>query len=349
MWIANGGLRMMKRVWHSTFHVPHSTLYLLVAVVATAGCEKWPWETKPASSPQKADASSQSPASQSPASVFVPDQEVVAKVNQAQISTTDVELATLELKRLVQAYQQNWQPLPAEDIPDKLDLYDVMNSLVDSELKTQDLRARGLSAEAKRRLAYVQRDFYAREWERWQRERALPAEEAIHQFYEQNKAGFTDPERIRVRQVVTGTLAEAEAARSQAIQGAVFAQVARERSIGAGKEQGGDVGWHLRAVDKERLRLLGKAPTEQVFFPQLEPVAFALEVSQVSQPVKGPDGHYYVIQLEERKSAKQQTELEVHDAIKELLTMQNLQRQLEQLRKNTPVNRFPEHLKDVKQ
>jgi len=35
--------------------------------------------------------------------------------------------------------------------------------------------------------------------------------------------------------------------------------------------------------------------------------------------------------LEERRPARQQTELEVHDAIRELLTIQNMQRQLDQL------------------
>ena len=324
-----------------------SLVSLAVLVVVTTGCERWPWETKPTSGQQQASPSSPSPAS--PAPLFVPDQNVVAKVNQVPISTTDVELATLELKRLIQAYQQTWEPLPAEDVPDRLDLSDVVNNVVDAELKAQDLQSRGVTTEAKRRLAYVQRSVYAQEWDRWQRERAAPTEEETHQFYEQNKSGFTEPERLRARQVVTATLAEAEAVRSQAIQGVPFAQVAREKSVGAGKDEGGDIGWHLRAVDRERLQLMGASPTEQTFFPQLEPVAFALEVNQVSQPVKGPDGRYYIVQLEERKPAKQQTELEVHDAIKEFLTAQKLQRQLDQLRQKAQVNRFTDRLKNVKQ
>ncbi|MBI4322858.1 MAG: peptidyl-prolyl cis-trans isomerase [Candidatus Omnitrophica bacterium] len=318
-----------------------------IAALALAGCERFPWESGGGSSAKPA---ASAPESAGPPPVpFVPEQETVAKVNQTPVSTTDVELALSELKRLMQAYQQTWEPLPVDDTPDRLDLPDVVNNLVDSELRTQDLLARGLSADAKRRWTYVQRSFYSQEWDRWQRERALPADEEVHQFYEQNKAGFSEPERIRASQVVMDTLAEAEAVRSQAVQGAVFSQLARERSVGAGKEQGGDIGWHLRAVDKERLRLMGQPSPEQVFFPQLEPVAFALEVNQVSQPVKGPDGRYYVIQLQERKSARQQTELEVRDAIKELLTLQQVQRQLEQLRQKAQVERFGERLNAVKQ
>jgi parvulin-like peptidyl-prolyl isomerase len=326
-------------------------LLTIVAVGLGVGCERWPWE----SATEPVQPAGGSPPSQTASPVAghlnIPEQERLALVNQTPLSTTDVELATLELKRLVQAYNQTWQPLPAQETADALDLHDILTNLMDTELKAQDARSRGLDrrTEIQRRLAYLLRGFYAQEWDRWQRDRAVPTEEAIHQFYEQNRLGFVDPERIHLRQIVTETLADAEAARAQAIQGAVFAQLARERSVGAGKEEGGDVGWHLRAIDHERLRLIGASPTEQVVFPQLEQVAFALESGQVSQPVKGPDGRYYVVQLEERKPAKQQTELEVHDAIKELLTIQNVQKQLEQLRAKAKVESFPERLTNVQQ
>jgi len=337
-----------------------AALVITLVILVGAGCERWPWESSTDSSTGSAPATSQhSPTSAAtsssplqPAGAVVPDHERVALVNQAAISTTDVELATLELKRFVQASGQSWSPLPAQDLPDQLDLGDVARNLEESELKAQDARARGLDrkTETHRRFAYLERGFYAQEWDRWQREQAAPTEEAIHQFYEQNKTGFLDPERIRVRQIVTETREQAEAIRSRVVQGEGFAQLAREVSVGAGKEQGGDIGWHLRAIDKERLRLIGAAPTEEIFFPQLEPVAFALEEQgQASQPVKGPDGRFYVVQLEERKPARQQTELEVHDTIKELLTLQGMQQQLDGLRAKAKVEQFPERLSEVQQ
>lgn len=342
------------RVWHRVSWDPHSllTYSLLTSVVLlSVGCDQLPWESKPktpqaSTNPPGGHAAPQ-PAGRPP----VPSQEQVAVVNQATLSTTDVELAVLELKRFIEGSQRAWEPLQAADLPNALDLHDILNEVVDSELKAQDAEARGLTrqSETQRRMAYLQRGFYAQEWDRWQRERATPKEEEIQQFYEQNKAGFVDPERIRVRQIVAMTLAEAEALRAQAVQGVVFAQLAQEQSVGAGKEQGGEIGWHLRAIDQERLRLMGAAPTEAVFFPQLESVVFSMEINQVSQPVKGPDGRYYVVLLEERKAAKQQTELEMHDAIKQLLTIQNVQRQLEQLHKQAKVERFPERLSEVQQ
>lgn len=326
---------------------------MVVIGLVSTGCNRWPWEPasdsgQPQASPATAKTSASSPASAAP---FVPDQDVVAKVNSTLLSTTDVELATLELKRLVQAYQQQWEPLSTQEIPDKLDLQDVVNSLIDSELKAQDARARGLDmkSETKRRFGYIQRSFYSQEWDRWQRERGVPTEEKIHQFYEQNKLGFVEPERIRVRQIVTETLSEAEAVRAKTVQGSDFAQLARDFSIGAGRDQGGDVGWHVREVHMRLLTATGRLKGEKTFFEQLEPVAFALESGQVSMPVKGPDSKYYVVKLEERVPQKQRTELEVRDDIKELLTLQNMQQQLEQLRQKAKSERFPEHLGNVKQ
>ncbi len=318
----------------------------LVAVLLASGCER-----KPSTPPAGGAATPSAGNAVTTTQPFVPTQEVVAKVNQATISTTDVTLGVQELKRLMELMQQRWQPLPAQDLPDALDLYDVMNNLVDAEVKATEARRLGLDRqrEVQERFAYLQRNFYAQEWDRWQRERGASSDEAVHQFYEQHQTGFMEPERIRARQLVTETLADAEAARAKAVQSEPFDQLARTLSVGAGKEQGGDIGWHLRAVDHERLRLIGKATTESVFFPQLESVAFALEVGQVSQPVKGPDGRYYLVQLQERVAARQQTEIEVHDAIKELLTMQNLAQQVEQLRAKAQIQRFPEHLEGVKQ
>lgn len=318
-----------------------------VLLLGATGC---PAPTAPPEPSASETASSSAGSSVKP---VVPESERVADVNQVAISTTDMELAVLELKRLVQAYQQTWQTLPAHETPNALDLHDLMLNLVDTELKAQDARARGLDrrTDVQRRFAYVQRGFFAQEWDRWQQERSTPTQEELHQFYEQNKAGFVEPERIKVRQLVTATLAEAETLRAQAVQGAVFAQLAREQSVGAGNEQGGDVGWYLRAIDAERLRLLGEPVEANVFFPQLEPVAFSLELHQVSQPVKGPDGTFYVVLVEERTPSRQKTELDVHDAIKGLLTMQKLQEAVAQLREQAKAQTktFPERLPSVAQ
>ena len=89
--------------------------------------------------------------------------------------------------------------------------------------------------------------------------------------------------------------------------------------------------------------------TENVFFPQLEPVAFALEKDQISQPVKGPDGRYYIVQLVDRKQARQRTEVEVHDDIKASLTIQKMQKQVEDLKKKADIKETADRLSAVEQ
>lgn len=319
------------------------SVWLLAIVVLTSGCEGFNKPSEPATTADNPTTPS----------LLVPEQERIAMIDHVALSTTDVELAVQEVKRFVAAAQQTWQPLPATDDPNALDLADVMNNLIDAELKAQDAKARGLDrrTDVQRRLAYLQRGFFAQEWDRWQQERAIPSDEEAHQFYEQNKAGFVEAERIKVRQLVTESLAEAETLRTQAVQGAVFAQLAREHSLGAGKEQGGDVGWFLRAIDAERMRLLGEPMDANVFFPQLEPVAFSLELNQISQPVKGPDGNFYVVIVEERRASRQKAELEVRDAIKGLLTLQKMQAALDALRRDaaSKLQTFPERLSTVQQ
>lgn len=313
----------------------------------SAGCDwHWPWESKSAPVAQH---TAPPPAPRS--DPLVPEPKRMAMVNQEAIALDDVETSVRELKQLARAYGQEWKPLPAQDDPNALDLHDVVTNLILLEVKAQDAKARHLETnpDVQRRWAYLQRNFLAQEWDRVQREGAAPTEEEIHKFYEDYKLGFLDPERVQVRQIVTATLAEAEALRARAVQGAVFQQLAAEASLGEGKEKGGDVGWFLRQPDKDRLTAMGMNPTENAFFPQLEPVAFALEKDQISQPVKGPEAHYYIVQLVERKPGRQRTELEVHDGIKETLILQKMQKQVEDLRKKATIKEFPERLSTVEQ
>ena len=342
--------------WKYTHRAARWFVSLAAVALLSGGCERWPWESKSEPVKNQAQPMPVKPISQLPpspsADAVAASQDVVAKVNQGSVSTTDVELATVELRRYVQASGQEWKPLSAQEMPEALDLTDLVNNLVDSELKAQEAKARGLDLKPdfKRQLAYLQRNFYAQEWDRWQRGHALPSEEDIHQFYEQNKAGFQDPERLRVRMIVTLTLSEAEALRATAVQGEDFAQLAREHSVGPGKEQGGEAGWYVREVHRRLLVSIGQLKDEKTFFDQLEPVVFSMqEVGQVSMPVKGPDGRYYIVKLEERKPARQRTELEVHDAIQEGLMVQRIQKELDQLRANARIEQFPERLKDVSQ
>ncbi len=325
-------------------------LFLAIAMSVTgAGCKfRLPWESQETPAPQAAAATA---SKQPEPRIQVPETKRLANVNQQPITLTDLETAIQELKQLSKAYNQEWKTLSSDDDPNALDLNDILNNLVILELKAQDAQARGLDRkqDVQQRWAYLQRNFLAQEWDRSKQDTVAPSDDEIQKTYEQYKLGFLDPERIEVRQIVTASLADAEGVRARAVQGAVFQQLAAEVSLGEGKERGGDAGWYLREIDKNRLSAMGMSPTENVFFPQLEPVAFALEKDQISQPVKGPDGRYYVLQLVERKPARQRTEVEVHDQIKASLAVQKVQEQIELLKKKADIKTFPDRLSTVEQ
>ena len=207
----------------------------------------------------------------------------------------------------------------------------LLEELVKEEQMVQDAVSLGLERDpdVRRQLDDSRRFILVAALTKRDADKAVVADDEVREFYQRYKDAYKIPERIRVRQIVTTTLDEAEAVRSHAVQGSDFAQLARERSIGPGKDEGGDIGWHVKAADHQLLTLTGQSPSEKTFFAQLEAVAFSLEVNQISQPVKGPDGHYYLIRLEDRTPQQIKSLSEVWDQLKAGLLMQKRQQALQ--------------------
>lgn len=230
----------------------------------------------------------------------------------------------------------------------------LLDELIKEELVVQDAIALGLERDptVKRRLEETKRLVLLDALTRRQTESIVVENQEVEDYYNRFQAAFKEPERIRVRQIVTRTLQEAEAIRATTFQGGDFAQLAREQSIGAGREQGGDVGWYLRQLDLQLLQSMGGQEAEaKTFFEQLEPVAFALqEVGQISQPVKGPEG-YYLVKLEERQATKPKPLSEVwnqiHDGLLIQKRQQSLQDQLDRLWKKAQVELNEQRLESL--
>ena len=236
----------------------------------------------------------------------VPESQVAARVNSAVITREE--------------YKRRLELLPPEARPQTPEQHkEFLEQLVREELIVQDATARGLERNAK-----VQRDI-----EDFRRGRLLGefinnilgkvdvTPQDVESYYQRFKEGFKEPEQIRVRHIVTKTEEEANAVLIQALQGGDFAQLARERSVGAGKEQGGDIGYVQRAADRDRYsQLLGKTVDGVVVLAEpLEQAAFALQTGKTSSVVKGPDG-FVVLKCEERKPARLMPLVEVSDLIK---------------------------------
>lgn len=101
-------------------------------------------------------------------------------------------------------------------------------------------------------------------------------------FYEENRSYFQIPEMVRVRQIVVPDGQEAIQILKRLKRGESFEKLAREKSIGPEKENGGDLGYFSK----------GERPSE---FDHV----FEMEVGKISDIIKTPYG-YHIFKLEEK-------------------------------------------------
>jgi peptidyl-prolyl cis-trans isomerase C len=125
-------------------------------------------------------------------------------------------------------------------------------------------------------------------------------------YYKKNKgAGFTTPERVRAREILVKTKAEAEALRSKILTESLpFDTVAKETSLAPNKKTGGDMGYFQK----------GTQPKE------IETVAFKLKVGEVSDPIETKDG-FVILKIEDKKPTEvrnyDKVTREIENAIKQ--------------------------------
>lgn len=106
--------------------------------------------------------------------------------------------------------------------------------------------------------------------------RLLIREDELSAAYDGAAESLTQPEMVRVLQVVTSAEEEAQEAYRRLRAGEDFAAVARELSIGTEADQGGDMGW----VSAEALP------------PPLDEVVFTLPRRTINRPVKSDYGYH---------------------------------------------------------
>jgi len=142
------------------------------------------------------------------------------------------------------------------------------------------------------------------------KDKILITDKEIEEYYEANKKKFHEEEKVRIRQIFFAKpedntqKADIEAKAQELIQriekGEDFAKIAGEFSEDASKEFGGDLGYVSHgSVLKE-----------------IEDVAFALKVGEVSKPFWSPAG-LHIVKLEDRKEGGNIEE--VRNKIKEIL------------------------------
>ncbi len=109
------------------------------------------------------------------------------------------------------------------------------------------------------------------------------SDEEANAFYEAQKTVLVEPAQWHVRAIVVDSQEKANTLSTQLLQGADFAETAKQNSIGETAAQGGDLGF------------VAEAP-----FPEMQNVIAPLNAGEVSTVFKGPQG-YYIVKVEEKK------------------------------------------------
>ncbi len=141
----------------------------------------------------------------------------------------------------------------------------------------------------------------------------------------------TEPERVRVRQMLLPTRAQALAAERQLHAGADFVTVSRAMSIAPNAADGGNLGLISR----------GTLPSK------LEDVVFALRPKEISKPVRSPSG-YHIFQVLEKIPAgppdRRQTETEVRRDLTAQLRERHVRLCIDRMARRLGVHVFQNHL-----
>ena len=238
---------------------------------------------------------------------------VVVKVEGTAIRSSDVAAA-------LESVPPEYASIPRETL-----LKGVIEQLIDSTLAAKRASAMGLDkdpmflrAMAKARLQLLEQLYLQRLVERRVTDRA------VARRYERDRKSLTREKEVRARHILVKTRKEALDVIAELRRGADFAQLARSRSTGPSKVQGGDLGFFKRA---------------QMVAP-FSAAAFALKKGEVSRaPVQTKFG-WHVIKVEDIKAAAPLGLKEVEADLRRKMSNEVIDREMKNLRKGAKIERL---------
>ena len=140
------------------------------------------------------------------------------------------------------------------------------------------------------------------------------SEAEVEEYFRENQDDFNIPEEIDVRHILVETEKEAEEVLALLRAGEDFAELAKEHSQDPGSaDKGGALGFNGRGS----------------FVKEFEDAAFALPVGEYSEPVKTEHG-YHIIEVLERKEAKEVEFADVKEQVKEALIEEKVRERLQE-------------------
>ncbi|MBR2983469.1 MAG: peptidylprolyl isomerase [Kiritimatiellae bacterium] len=163
-----------------------------------------------------------------------------------------------------------------------------------------------------------------------------PTEEEVAAFYEAHKSEFVEPEQVLCQHILVKTAEDdmpevksaafekIRAIRERIVAGGDFAQEAKENSDCPSGAEGGSLGWFGRGM----------------MVPEFDQAAFSMKKGDVSDIVTTQFG-YHIIYKAGEKGGGEQTLVDVHDQIKDLLRHEARGRAMDQfvaeLRENAKI------------
>jgi len=138
--------------------------------------------------------------------------------------------------------------------------------------------------------------------------------EDAEEYYNDNLHLFAVDEEVKASHILVESLEEANAIRQELIDGADFAEVAKEKSTGPSGVNGGDLGYFGRG---------------QMVKP-FEEVAFSLNINAISEPVQTTFG-YHIIKVTDKRPGVKQDFDKIKDEIKLTISMSSNQEQVREI------------------
>lgn len=219
--------------------------------------------------------------------------DVVARVNGKDITKDDLKMALEDIR----------ESMPQMSKAQRRDY--LVNYLTDLELVSGAAREAGLADEdeVKLRIDYLVKRALMEIYLSREAEKVATPEEA-QKLYDQVIADIPPEDRVRARHILVETEDEAKEIKAELDAGKDFADIAKEKSKDPGSgAEGGDLGWF----------------TKEQMVPEFAEAAFALDVGDVSEPVKSDFG-WHIIKVEEKRDKPGFDEVE--DQLYEMLVRQ---------------------------
>ncbi len=232
---------------------------------------------------------------------------VVAEIGEEKITLNQLDRA---IKRLPLPYQERFKTEEGRKY--------VLDDLVTTALLSREAERLKLDQkpEVKEQLGSIKKRILSAELLRAEMAKEpVPGEKEARQYYESHKEQFTEPEKVKMRQIVVRTPEEGQEIIKVLQEGHDFVQLAKEKSVDPSKANGGYIGW----VSRDRMK------------PDFAETIFKLGKGGFSTPMPTAKG-YVIILVEDKKAATSVDYSKVEPAIIQRLRVEREDRALNRLR-----------------